>query len=46
MLYVGALLIVKGRYDFPKMLQVFSLILFAVTFAGQLMGYCEFSLLY
>ncbi|GAA5960635.1 hypothetical protein JCM3765_005883 [Sporobolomyces pararoseus] len=39
MLYVGALLIVKGRYDFPKMLQVFSLILFAVTFAGQLMGY-------
>ncbi|GAA6064319.1 hypothetical protein JCM10212_006006 [Sporobolomyces blumeae] len=39
MLYVGALLIVKGRYDFPKMLQVFTLIVFAVTFAGQLMGY-------
>ena len=39
MLYVGALLIAKGRYDFPKMLQVFALILFAVTFAGQLMGY-------
>jgi ATP-binding cassette subfamily B (MDR/TAP) protein 1 len=41
MLYVGALLITKGRYDYPKMLQVFSLILFAVTFAGQLMGYRE-----
>ncbi|GAA5914052.1 ABC transporter ATP-binding protein [Sporobolomyces salmoneus] len=39
MLYVGALLIAKGRYDFAKMLRVFSLILFAVTFAGQLMGY-------
>lgn len=39
MLYIGALLIVKGRYDFPKMLQVFTLIVFAVTFAGQLMGY-------
>jgi len=42
MLYVGALLITKGRYDFPKMLQVFTLIVFAVTFAGQLMGYRKF----
>ncbi|GAA5867089.1 hypothetical protein JCM1840_001479 [Sporobolomyces johnsonii] len=39
MLYVGAVLIVQGRYDFAKMLQVFSLIMFSVTFAGQLMGY-------
>ncbi|CEQ43183.1 SPOSA6832_05082 [Sporobolomyces salmonicolor] len=39
MLYVGALLIVHGRYDFAKMLQVFSLIMFSVTFAGQVMGY-------
>ncbi|GAA5982821.1 hypothetical protein JCM11641_004636 [Rhodosporidiobolus odoratus] len=39
MLYVGALLITKGRYTFGQMLQVFSLILFTVTFSGSLMNY-------
>ncbi|GAA5838704.1 hypothetical protein JCM11251_003268 [Rhodosporidiobolus azoricus] len=39
MLYVGALLIVHGRYSFAKMMQVFTLIIFTVTFSGQLMNY-------
>ncbi|GAA5977439.1 hypothetical protein JCM10908_004980 [Rhodotorula pacifica] len=39
MLLVGAVLVVGGRYTFGKMLQVFSLIIFTVTFAGQLMNY-------
>ncbi|BGP33749.1 ATP-dependent permease [Rhodotorula toruloides] len=39
MLYVGALLIVSGRYTFSKMLQVFTLIIFTITFAGSLMNY-------
>lgn len=41
MLYVGALLIVSGRYTFSKMLQVFTLIIFTITFAGSLMNYRE-----
>ncbi|GAA5909077.1 hypothetical protein JCM6882_001182 [Rhodosporidiobolus microsporus] len=39
MLYVGAVLIVHGRYTFAKMMQVFTLIIFTVTFSGQLMNY-------
>lgn len=39
MLLVGAIFVVHGRYTFSKMLQVFSLIMFTVTFAGQLMNY-------
>ncbi|GAA5866883.1 hypothetical protein JCM8547_003906 [Rhodosporidiobolus lusitaniae] len=39
MLYIGALLIVKGRYTLAQMLQVFALIIFSVTFAGSLMAY-------
>lgn len=39
MFYVGAVLVVKGRYDFAKMVQVFSLIIFSVTFAAQVMVY-------
>lgn len=41
MLLVGAVLVTSGRYTFGKMLQVFSLIIFTVTFAGQLMNYCK-----
>ncbi|BGP18098.1 hypothetical protein JCM10213_004752 [Rhodosporidiobolus nylandii] len=39
MVYVGAVLVAKGRYDFAKVLQVITLILFTVTFAGGLMNY-------
>ena len=42
MLLVGAVLVTSARYTFGKMLQVFSLIIFTVTFAGQLMNYCKF----
>ena len=41
MFYVGAVLIIKGRYDFAKMAQVFALIIFSITFAAQVMVYCE-----
>jgi ATP-binding cassette subfamily B (MDR/TAP) protein 1 len=41
MFYVGALLIASGRYDFAKMLQVFSLIIFSVTFSAQILSYRE-----
>ncbi|KNZ55622.1 hypothetical protein VP01_262g4 [Puccinia sorghi] len=36
--YVGAVLVMKGLYTFEKLLQVFSLIIFSVTFAGQIVG--------
>ncbi|KAA1120133.1 hypothetical protein PGT21_037188 [Puccinia graminis f. sp. tritici] len=36
--YVGAALVMKGLYTFEKLLQVFSLIIFSVTFAGQIVG--------
>lgn len=39
MYYVGAVLIIKGTYDFTKMVIVFNLIIFAVTFAAQTMAY-------
>lgn len=39
MYYVGAVLIIKGTYNFEKMLIVFNLIIFAVTFAAQTMAY-------
>lgn len=37
--YVGAILIIKGLYDFERMVLVFNLLLFAVTFAAQTMAY-------
>jgi hypothetical protein len=46
MLYVGALLIVHGRYTFAQMLQVFTLIIFTITFSGQLMTYRSCSSLF
>lgn len=42
MFYVGAILIIKGRYDFAKMTQVFALIIFSITFAAQVMVYCGY----
>jgi len=39
MLYVGAILVTSGRYSFTKMLQVFSIIIFTVTFSSGLMNY-------
>jgi len=39
MLYVGAILVTSGRYSFSKMLQVFSIIIFTVTFSSGLMNY-------
>lgn len=38
-LYIGALLINAGRYQFGQMIQVLSLVLFSVTFAAQTMSY-------
>ncbi|EPQ26776.1 uncharacterized protein PFL1_05754 [Pseudozyma flocculosa PF-1] len=37
MFLVGVVLIVQGRYDFSRMMQVFNLIIFAVTFAAHAM---------
>ncbi|EST09396.2 ABC transporter-like protein [Kalmanozyma brasiliensis GHG001] len=37
--YVGARLIVSGEYDFGQMMQVFNLIIFAVTFAAQMLTF-------
>lgn len=39
MFYVGSQWVVEGRYSFEKMTQVFSLIIFSVTFAGQMISY-------
>ncbi|KAG0142797.1 hypothetical protein CROQUDRAFT_97086 [Cronartium quercuum f. sp. fusiforme G11] len=39
MFYVGSQWVVEGRYSFEKLTQVFSLIIFSVTFAGQMIGY-------
>ncbi|GAA5945971.1 hypothetical protein JCM3775_007566 [Rhodotorula graminis] len=39
MLYIGAILVTSGRYSFSKMLQVFSIIIFTVTFSSGLMNY-------
>ncbi|GAA5907604.1 hypothetical protein JCM8208_000015 [Rhodotorula glutinis] len=39
MLYVGAILVTSGRYTFSKMLQVFAIIIFTVTFSSGLMNY-------
>ena len=36
---VGAVLITRGVYDFARMVQVFNLIIFAVSFAAQIMSY-------
>ena len=41
MFYVGAVLIIKGRYTYGKMMEVFSLIILTVTFAAQVMVFCE-----
>lgn len=43
MFYVGAILVIKGRYDFQKMTQVFALIIFSISFAAQVMVYRESS---
>ena len=37
--YVGAVFIVQGSYDFKKMVVVFNLFIFAVTFAAGTMAY-------
>lgn len=39
MFYVGAVLIVNGRYTFSKMLIVFALIMFSVTFSSSILQY-------
>ncbi|KAH9811581.1 P-loop containing nucleoside triphosphate hydrolase protein [Melampsora americana] len=39
MFYVGSQWVVEGKYSFEKMTQVFSLIIFSVTFAGQMISY-------
>lgn len=41
MFYVGAILIANGRYTFAKMLEVFTLIIFSITFSAQIMTYRE-----
>ncbi|CBQ69254.1 related to STE6-ABC transporter [Sporisorium reilianum SRZ2] len=37
--YVGARLMVTGEYSFGRMMQVFNLIIFAVTFAAQMLTF-------
>jgi len=41
LIYVSAIFIVKGYYDFSTMMQVYSLVLFSVTFATQFMDFSE-----
>ena len=41
MFYVSAVLIGNGRYTYEQMMQVFTLIIFSVTFAGQIVAYRE-----
>lgn len=41
LIYVSAIFIVKGYYDFPTMMQVYSLVLFSVTFASQFMDFSK-----
>jgi hypothetical protein len=41
LIYVSAIFIVKGYYDFSTMMQVYSLVLFSVTFASQFMDFSE-----
>jgi hypothetical protein len=41
LIYVSAIFIAKGIYDFPTMMQVYSLVLFSVTFASQFMDFSE-----
>lgn len=38
MLYVGAVLVIKDIYTFDKLSRVFSLIIFSVTFCGQMIS--------
>ncbi|CAH7683434.1 P-loop containing nucleoside triphosphate hydrolase protein [Phakopsora pachyrhizi] len=38
MFYAGATLVIKGTYTFSRLSQVFSLIIFSVTFAGQMIS--------
>ncbi|MBW0499642.1 hypothetical protein O181_039357 [Austropuccinia psidii MF-1] len=38
MFYVGGLLVTSGAYTFSRLSQVFSLIIFSVTFAGQMIS--------
>lgn len=45
MIYVGAVLISLGRYDFAKMIQVFTLIIFSITFSASVMTYRALSVL-
>ena len=42
MFYVGAVLMVDGRYTFSKMVEVFTLILFSITFSSQIMAHRAF----
>ena len=37
--FVGAKLMISGEYDFKRMMQVFNLIIFAVTFAAQMLTF-------
>ncbi|KAM0790206.1 hypothetical protein ACM66B_005521 [Microbotryomycetes sp. NB124-2] len=37
MFYVGAVLIVSGRYTYSRMMEVFSMVILTVTFAAQVM---------
>ncbi|KAK4705248.1 ATP-binding cassette, subfamily B (MDR/TAP), member 1, partial [Phenoliferia sp. Uapishka_3] len=39
MFYVGAVLCTSGKYTFSKMIEVFTLILFSITFSSQIMAY-------
>ena len=39
MYYVGALLMIDGRYTFARLTEVFTLIIFSITFSAQIMSY-------
>ncbi len=46
MFYVGAVLIVDGRYTFAKMTEVFTLIIFSITFSAQILSYRKLIFIY
>lgn len=45
-LYIGALLINSGRYEFGQMMQVLSLVLFSITFGAQVMSFGKCNLIH
>lgn len=42
MIYVSSIFMTKGYYDFATMMQVYTLVLFSVTFASQFLDFSTY----